>query len=601
VKKSVAVLLIAVAVAATYGPAVRDAFVWDDTALVLRDPLIRSWRLIPEGFNHFLFVDATASDFYRPLQRLTYTIEYAAFAFQPAAYHATNILLHAAAASALFFFAEELLLVFAAEPRKRRLIALIATLMWAVHPVQSAAVIYVSGRADPLAAAFGFLGCYLILRSARTAGTRTLLYLVAAGAALLLSALSKEIGLIFLAVPLALFAAIKNRTALWKTAATALCVGIAYMSMRMPAEHIPTPPLQDPTPLAIRPINIARALAEYAGLIVLPINLHMERQLNAPPVASSEADMSPPARRELQTLAGLILLAATIFWATRARKQNRFVFATLVLAAISYLPVSGIITLNAAVAEHWIYLPSAFLFLAATAAIVDLIEKRGNRRAVIIAVSAAFAIWFGFLGVRTFIRTFDWKDQRIFLERTIANGGDSARMLINLGGLDLSEGRLDLAKKYLTAALQKEPDQPLAIINLAVLALKQNDFKTARELLTRATQMPVVDAQAHELLAVVENKEHGRADLLRLRLASRTGPSNWSIEKRYIRLLDETGATSNAIAEIQHCLQTEWYRAETWQLFSQLLAKSGREKESAEAIARARAYDVHLDSNQNAL
>jgi tetratricopeptide (TPR) repeat protein len=601
VKKSVAALLIAVAVAATYAPAVRDGFVWDDTALVLRDPLIRSWRLIPEGFNHFLFVDATASDFYRPLQRLTYTIEYAAFAFQPAGYHVTNILLHAAAAIALFFFAEELLLAFAIESRKRRLIALIATLVWAVHPVQSSAVIYVSGRADPLAAAFGFLGCYLILLGVRAMGTRVLLYLVAADAALLLSALSKEMGLIFLAVPLALFAVVKNWTALWKAALIALFVAIFYLSLRMPAEHIPPPPERDPTPLAIRPINIARAFAEYASLIVFPINLHMERQLNAPPIASADADMSPPARRELQTLTGLILFAAAIFWAIRSRKRNRFVFTGLILAAIGYLPISGVITLNAAVAEHWIYLPSAFLFLAATAAILDLIERVEGRRVVRIAASAAFAVWVVFLGLRTFIRTFDWRDQRTFLERTIASGGDSARMLINLGGLELTEGRLDLAKKNLTAALQKEPDQSLAIINLAALAVKQNDFKTARELLKHATQLPVVDAQAHELLAVLENKEHGRADLLRLRLASRTGSPDWSIERRYIKLLEETGAMSNAIGEIQNCLQMEWYRAETWQLFSRLLAKAGHEKEAAAALARARAYDVHLDSNQNAL
>ncbi|MGI8436377.1 MAG: hypothetical protein ACR2NX_05670 [Chthoniobacterales bacterium] len=45
----------------------RDGFVWGDTALVLRDPLIHSWRLIPESFQHFLFIDATASDFYRPV------------------------------------------------------------------------------------------------------------------------------------------------------------------------------------------------------------------------------------------------------------------------------------------------------------------------------------------------------------------------------------------------------------------------------------------------------------------------------------------------------------------------------------------------------
>ena len=600
-KKTVAVLLIAIAVLATYAPAVRNAFVWDDTALVLRDPLIRSWRLIPEGFNHFLFVDATASDFYRPLQRLTYTIEYAAFAFQPAPYHATNILLHTAAAIALFFFAEELLLLFAVAPRKRFWIALIATLIWAVHPVQSSAVIYISGRADPLAAAFGFIGCYLILRSVRATGTHILLYLVAGGAAFSLSALSKEIGLVFLAAPLAFFALTKHWTALWKSAAVALFVAIAHLSLRMPAEHIPPPPAQNPIPLAVRPINLARAVAEYAGLIALPINLHMERQLTAPPITSPKADMSPPAWRELQTLAGLILIGAVIFWAIRARKRNRFVFAALVIAAITYLPVSGIITLNAAVAEHWIYLPSAFLFLAVTAAILEFVENVQRRRLVAIVASTALAVWFGFLGVRTFIRTFDWKDQRTFLERTIADGGDSARMLINLGGLELSKDQLDEAKKYLTAALQKEPNEPLAVINLAVLALKQNDFKTARELLTRATQMPLVDAQAHELLAVLENKEHGRADLMRLRLATRTGPSNWSIEKRYIKLLDETGATGKAIGEMQNCLTTEWYRAESWQLFSRLLAKSGHAKQSVEALNRAHELDVHLVDGGNAL
>src|SRR5437588_9460286 len=151
-KKSLAVLLIAVAVLATYAPALRNGFVWDDTALVLRDPLIRSWRLIPEAFNHFLFLDATASDFYRPVQRLVYTLDYAFLAFQPGPYHFTSIFWHAAAAVALLFLAQELLATFGIDPGKARLIAIISALVWAVHPVQSATVIYVAGPADPLAA-----------------------------------------------------------------------------------------------------------------------------------------------------------------------------------------------------------------------------------------------------------------------------------------------------------------------------------------------------------------------------------------------------------------------------------------------------------------
>ena len=66
-----------VATFVAYGPAMRNSFVWDDTALVLRDPLIRSWRLAPDAFREFLFLDATASNFYRPLQRLTFTADYA--------------------------------------------------------------------------------------------------------------------------------------------------------------------------------------------------------------------------------------------------------------------------------------------------------------------------------------------------------------------------------------------------------------------------------------------------------------------------------------------------------------------------------------------
>src|SRR2546430_15376223 len=90
--------VLVVLIFAAHAPALRGTFVWDDTALVLRDPLIRSWRLIPEGFQHFLFTDATPSDFYRPIQRLTYALDYAAFTFGPAGYHLSSILCHIGAA-----------------------------------------------------------------------------------------------------------------------------------------------------------------------------------------------------------------------------------------------------------------------------------------------------------------------------------------------------------------------------------------------------------------------------------------------------------------------------------------------------------------------
>ena len=94
-----------------------------------------------------------------------------------------------------------------------------------------------------------------------------------------------------------------------------------------------------------------------------------------------------------------------------------------------------------------------------------------------------------------------------------------------------------------------------------------------------------------------DGKENGRVDLSRLRLAARTGPPNWAVEKRYVEALAQNGETAAAISELKSCLTAQWYRAESWQLLSELLSKAGQAAEAAEAKARADAYDVHLDEH----
>lgn len=584
-KKFLPLLLLAVASFLAYAPVVRNGFVWDDTALILRDPLIRSWRLIPEGFQHFLFTDATASDFYRPIQRLTYTIDYAVFGFRASGFHVVSVAIHFLAAVALFLFARELLRTFQIDERRSLVAAFLASLVWAIHPALTSAVAYISGRADGLAALFGFTAIYVALIAGRQSGYRIWWLNGLCGLLLLLSALSKEAGLIFPVVWIALLLLQRKKNAIIPAAVAIAFTIVIYSVLRFSAEHVAAPPPPS-IPLLVRPILMARAIAEYAALIVFPWHLHMDRDVATHPFGFSSASMTVAAWRELQTLAGLLILAALVVWFVRAWKRDRVVAIFLILSAITYLPVSGLVLLNATVAEHWLYLPLAFFCVALTATLAR------HRVGIFLIV-----LWSAFLGTRTFLRCRDWKDQRTFLERTIADGGDSARMLINLGALESSENRLEEAKKNLTAALEKEPDQPLAVIDLAAVAVKQNDFAAAHQLLNRATKMPLVEAQADELLAVLEHKETGRVDLLRMRLAARTGPPNWSIEKRYIRLLDESGATEAAIVELRQCLKTQWYRADSWKLFSELLAKAGRAQEAAEALAEANRYDVRLEEH----
>jgi tetratricopeptide (TPR) repeat protein len=586
-KKFLRPFLLTLAIFVAYAPALRNDFVWDDTALILRDPLIRSWELVPEAFQHFLFTDATPSDFYRPIQRLTYLADYAAFVFRPAGFHFTSILCHVGAAVALLLLANELLRGWNVEERKRRWIGFIAALLWAVHPVNTAAVAYISGRADPLAAFFGFLGLYCGIRVAPATRANRWLLQIATAILFLLSALSKESSLIFPLLWIAVLLLRKSWRQLLPASVVAVFVAVGYLSLRLPAEHFAAPQLRPPPPLLVRPIIVARAFAEYTGLVVFPANLHMDRDVESNPSGPSDASVRGAAWRELQTLAGIVLIAATIYWLIRTRKTDSTVFGCLVLAGLAYVPVSGAFSLNANIAEHWLYLPLAFLFLAATIAL-----SRPRIPASVVASVAGLLI-VGF-AVRTFLYTLDWKNQRTFLERTIAAGGDSPRMLINLASQELHDGQLDAAKRHLDAALGKEPNQPFAVINLAVVAIRKEDYPTAREILNRAKDLPVVDAQAHELLAILEIKEHERVELLRFRLASRTGPPNWRIERRYIEALDQTGNTGAAIKELAACLKTQWYRAESWQLLSRLFAKTGATREANEALEQAKAYDVHL-------
>ena len=586
-KKFLPALFLVLVVFAVYAPTLRNEFVWDDTALILRDPLIRSWQLVPEAFQHFLFIDATPSDFYRPIQRLTYVADYAAFIFKPAGYHFTSILCHAGAALALLLLANELLRGWNIDERKRRWISFLATLVWAVHPVHTAAVAYISGRADPLTAMFGFLGLYCGIRTAPQVRANRWLLLIATIALFLLSALSKETGLIFPVLWLAILLLRKSWKQILPALVAILFVAVSYLSLRLPAEHFPAPRLRPPAPLLVRPIIFARAFAEYTGLIVFPANLHMDRDVESHPFGPSDASVRGAAWRELQTLVGIALIAAAIYWLIRSRRTNPEIFCCLVLATLAYIPVSGAFSLNASIAEHWLYLPTAFLFLAVALAISQL-------RVPSPALAGLVASWVVVLSARTFVYTHDWKNQRTFLERTIAAGGESPRMLINLASQEIHDGQLDSAKHHLEMALEKEPNQPFAVITMAVVALWKNDFATAREILNRAKALPVVDAQAHELLAILEVKEHGRVELLRFRLASRTGPPNWRIERRYIEALDQTGNTPAAIRELATCLKTQWYRAESWQLLSRLFTKNGPTREGTDALEQAKDYDVHL-------
>jgi tetratricopeptide (TPR) repeat protein len=570
-----AILVIIAATFLVYWPALGNGFVWDDTALVLRDPLIRSWRLIPEGFRHFLFLDATASDFYRPIQRLSFTADYWLFGFAaPWGWHLTSICIHAAAAVALYFLARRL-------SEGNGWIALLAAVIWAVHPLQTSAVTYVAGRADPLAALFGFTGLTLaLISSLERSGAAT------AGAALcfLAALLSKEAGIVALLIWFLILSwrrAPLRELAKW-AALTILILGV-YLGLRLTAERIP-PPSPPPTPLAIRPILAARAIAEYAGLLIAPIHLRMERDVTTIPQRTAEATVRNARLREYQTLLGVVLILALATWLRRGWRAHSPSALCLSAALVAYLPVSNLFSLNATVAEHWLYIPGAFLFLAMILAAPQWL--RGH------TALAALSLWILFLGARTALQQPAWRNQRTFLEHTMAAGGDTARMRINLGNLESELGHHELAIAHFRAAIERAPEQPMAWLGLANAAIRGRNFPMAHAALEKVGDPPLLRAAVLQARAVADHLESGRDTGDLLRQAVEVAPRDWATRKRWLEHLDERGQTAEAARELRGFLNRESFRGESWLLLGRFLEKLAQPAAALVAYRQAAARDI---------
>ena len=568
--------MIIAAAFAVYWPALQNGFVWDDTALVLRDPFIRSWRLIPEGFRHFLFTDATGADFYRPMQRLTYTADYAFHTFAPWGYHLGNILIHALAAVAFYLFLCELIAQSGGERKAGApLTALFAALLWVVHPLHSSAVVYVSGRADLLAAMFGFAGLYFALRSRTTY----------AAFCFLGALLSKESGVALIAVWLVILAFRRKEILRWLVL-LALVFGV-YCGLRFSAEKTPPPP-REPAGMAARPVLMARALGEYAGLLIMPVNLHMERDLTAVGYAGQPGLLKRARLRDFQTILGILVGLALFVWIRWAKRKSAPAFLCLLGFLVAYLPVSNLFTLNATAAEHWMYVPGAFLIGAAMLSL-------GFLRMSTPALGMIYAAWLLFFGARTFLRNDDWKDHATFVERTIVCGGDSARMLVNLGLIESSGGRPKIALAYFREALLRSPGQPQATLNMASAEIRLRDFSKARELLQKAMDAPETRTGALLDLTALEFQEGRRMRVDLLRRAAESAPDNWPVRRRYINALVETGDVTAAIGELRTLLERQPYRAESWHLLGDFMVRIGRPDFAKTAYRQAADYDVHDD------
>ncbi len=135
-------LVVLAAVGLAYANAFAGAFQFDDWNVIVGDARVQSlaawWQSMP-GI--------------RPLLKLTYAVNHAS-GLGVAGFHAVNVALHAANALLVLALLRRLALRHGAQAATAGFAALAGALLFAVHPVQTEAVTYLSGRSTALAATF---------------------------------------------------------------------------------------------------------------------------------------------------------------------------------------------------------------------------------------------------------------------------------------------------------------------------------------------------------------------------------------------------------------------------------------------------------------
>lgn len=170
-------LALVAVVVVVYAGGLANPFVFDDLGAITHNAQIRS--LSPAVA---LSPPPETPVGGRPLVNLSFALNYAAGGLDPSGYHLVNIALHALCALLVFGLIRRI--VGGWHPQGATMFAFVVALLWAVHPLNSEAVNYMTQRTELMMAACYLLTLYAATRvSARRDGQRWLYVAIGACAA----------------------------------------------------------------------------------------------------------------------------------------------------------------------------------------------------------------------------------------------------------------------------------------------------------------------------------------------------------------------------------------------------------------------------------
>ena len=213
-----------------------NGFVYDDP-FVIDGPLIHDPSRIPDVFGAPTMLaqgktERAPLDTYRPVTLLTFFFDAWTSGHAPFGYHATNLFVHLAVVAGLF------LLLHSLAPRAPVGLAAASALFFALSPQLVEGHVWINGRSDPLAAAFGVAALLVWPHRPGVSTKRPALRTWAAAGCFLLGLLCKEV--LLFALPLFVVLPIPERRSARARVVDAFPLVLAaatYLALRMHALH----------------------------------------------------------------------------------------------------------------------------------------------------------------------------------------------------------------------------------------------------------------------------------------------------------------------------------------------------------------------------
>jgi tetratricopeptide (TPR) repeat protein len=447
-------------------------FVWDDQFFIAENQFLQSFTTLPKLFTTSITEGAGGrpTNFYRPLQAVTHLFDVQLFGLDPWWHHISNILLHALMGALLFLLVNRILAK--AERRYASLAALGAVALWIFHPLQAAAVGYLSGRGDILVGVFA--------ASAALAWPRRR-WLAAAFCALAM--LSKESGILTPAFVVLVDLAerrppLKSLLRPWIYLPLAI-PALTYLALRLTVLNLSnTLNFYNQANVltenySYRVFTFFTVFAKSLQLIFWPVDIHHERSW-----------LVYPSFGEPLVLAGATALALILLLAWRAWPRARLVSVGLAWFLVGGLPTSNLIALiNALIYDHWFLLPAiGFMFAAA------YILHRALNRFRPALVGAAWLLLLVPLLVISWHQLAVWTTARSLYEQILQYEPRSSKIMNNLGMIYAEAKEPERAEDLYRRSLELN-ETPEGRNNLGNLLLLMGKYPEAERELRRALEI----------------------------------------------------------------------------------------------------------------